>query len=181
MLPCNLFHKLQPCSLHYLYTTASARPLPACLYQIRDMQSAALPTAIGIQSRGMFLLVGVVGLTRPFLFVPYGQNVPESIAHSSISCDGKVPGTPVDLTHWKDGYSTPDELYADTSTEIALNMARARLERREFQHLDDYTIVNNHVRVLRIDPSTSGCRAHFAVQACIQEDTCSSSSSLSHS
>ena len=43
----------------------------------------------------------------------------------SLSCDGKVPGTTLDLTHWTNN-ETPEALYADTSTEIALNLARAR-------------------------------------------------------
>ena len=81
-------------------------------------------------------------ITRPFVYVPYGEAVPADLV--AISCDGKCEGTEFDLTHWKDGFCTPDELYADTSTEIALNMARARVERGEYASHDDATIVNNH-------------------------------------
>mmetsp|Transcript_14336 Transcript_14336/g.20090 ORF Transcript_14336/g.20090 Transcript_14336/m.20090 type:complete len:348 (+) Transcript_14336:96-1139(+) len=64
-----------------------------------------------------------------FLFVPYGGSAPSENGNTPlkmISCDGKVPGTNLDLTHWTDN-TTPDTLYADTSTEIALNFAASRL------------------------------------------------------
>ena len=53
-------------------------------------------------------------LKRNFLYVPYGSSAPED-GRPSLSCDGKVPGTTLELTHWTDNV-TPDELYADTST-----------------------------------------------------------------
>ena len=82
-------------------------------------------------------------LTRPFSFVPYGSSVATtSPAQPTISCDGKVPGSTMDCTHWTDN-TTPDALYADTSTEIALNLARARLN-GEYSEYDSATVVNNH-------------------------------------
>jgi len=42
----------------------------------------------------------------------------------AAACDGVVPGAALDLSHWE-GNATPQELKADTSTEIALRFARA--------------------------------------------------------
>jgi hypothetical protein len=79
---------------------------------------------------------------RDFCFVPYGasfavigsafpdQNNSLRDDRPSISCDGRVTrgdnhsGTPhLELTHWTN-HQTPTELYADTSTEIALNFVK---------------------------------------------------------
>ena len=49
--------------------------------------------------------IATLGLTaRSFLFVPYGQAVSPSLAASgpTISCDGRVPGSTLELTHWTD-------------------------------------------------------------------------------
>mmetsp|Transcript_33061 Transcript_33061/g.71556 ORF Transcript_33061/g.71556 Transcript_33061/m.71556 type:complete len:373 (-) Transcript_33061:2931-4049(-) len=71
---------------------------------------------------------------RAFQFVPYGQSAPTCGADdnsdkkvlTTISCDGRIEGTTLELTHWN-GNETPNELYDDTSTEIALNFARKLL------------------------------------------------------
>ena len=55
-------------------------------------------------------------LSRPFRYVPYGDSAPVGVP--SLSCDGRVPGAALDLTHWTNN-KTPDSLYADTSTGIA--------------------------------------------------------------
>ena len=73
----------------------------------------------------------------------YGTSAPGGTP--SISCDGKVPGSTFDATHWT-GSETPDDIYADTSTEIALNLARARAAGR-YEELDDAIAVNNHFDV----------------------------------
>jgi len=54
-----------------------------------------------------------------------------------------VPGTDLELTHWTDN-KTPLDLYADTSTEIALNFAEARLTSEKYNDLDNAIILNNH-------------------------------------
>ena len=57
-----------------------------------------------------------------FQFVPYGSSILKKEHDETfyISCDGKVPGDiDLELTHWTNNL-TPDEYYADTSTEIAL-------------------------------------------------------------
>ena len=49
--------------------------------------------------------IATLGLTsRSFLFVPYGEAVSPSLAASgpTISCDGRVPGSTLELTHWTD-------------------------------------------------------------------------------
>ena len=49
--------------------------------------------------------IAALGLTsRSFLFVPYGEAVSPSLAASgpTISCDGRVPGSTLELTHWTD-------------------------------------------------------------------------------
>ena len=83
------------------------------------------------------------GVGRRFSFLPYGSSAPDDDGRPSLSCDGKVPGTTLDLTHWTNN-TTPDALYADTSTEIALNFARARLDDGEYREFDDALVVNNH-------------------------------------
>ena len=59
----------------------------------------------------------------------------------SISCDGRIPGgATLELTHWTDN-ETPDELYADTSTEMALKLA----QHSEYaEAMKDAWILNNH-------------------------------------
>ena len=71
--------------------------------------------------------IATLGLaSRSFLFVPYGEAVSPSLAASgpTISCDGRVPGSTLELTHWTANV-TPRPLYADTSTECALRLAHA--------------------------------------------------------
>ena len=82
-------------------------------------------------------------IKRKFQFVPYGESSP---AWPSLSCDGKVPGTTMDLTHWTNN-ETPDSIYADTSTEIALNFAHARAVQSAWREHDDAVVVNNHYDV----------------------------------
>ncbi len=58
----------------------------------------------------------------------------------TISCDGRVAGSTLEITHWT-GNTTPNSLYADTTTEIALNLAKQKDEYREFENA---VVVNNH-------------------------------------
>jgi hypothetical protein len=53
-----------------------------------------------------------------FAFVPFGSIAPES----AIACDGLVDGAGIHASHWE-GNRTPAEIKADTSTEIALQLA----------------------------------------------------------
>ena len=60
----------------------------------------------------MTAAIPTLGLTsRSFLFVPYGEAVSPSLAASgpTISCDGRVPGSTLELTHWTDN-ATPRPL-----------------------------------------------------------------------
>lgn len=75
--------------------------------------------------------------TREFRFVHYGSTF-ESPNRETISCDGRVEGTSLELTHWTNN-KTPDALYADTSTEMALKFAL--LDDSKFE---DALILNNH-------------------------------------
>ena len=77
---------------------------------------------------------------RPFVHVPYGQDAPANV--KTLACDGRVPKATLDLSHWTDN-TTPDELYADTSTEIALNLAQSS----DYSEYDSATVVNNHFDV----------------------------------
>lgn len=85
--------------------------------------------------------VACLSARRPYLHVPYGESAPAGVV--SISVDGKVPGTSLDLTHWTNN-ETPEAFYADTSTEIAVNFARAAAERGEYAAFDGAVVVNNH-------------------------------------
>eukprot|EP00967_Tisochrysis_lutea_P114158 scaffold181727_cov28-Tisochrysis_lutea.AAC.1 len=88
------------------------------------------------------LSVPTDALAREFLYVPYGERAPSAGGRLSLSCDGLVAGCELQLSHWPSN-RTPKELYADTSTEIALNLARAR-QRGEYAAFDDALILNNH-------------------------------------
>jgi hypothetical protein len=76
---------------------------------------------------------------REFRFVPYGSAFPhQEDNRPTISCDGRIPGgVTLELTHWT-GNETPDSLYADTSTEMALRFASQQ------DTLKDALILNNH-------------------------------------
>ena len=95
-------------------------------------------------------------MKREFQFVPYGkQFCPPSAAEETdsegsrqrptVSCDGRIPGgVTLELSHWT-GNETPDDLYADTSTEMALSFdRRCRQDPCAYQHLSDAYILNNH-------------------------------------
>ena len=77
---------------------------------------------------------------RPFVHVPYGQDAPSDV--KTLACDGRVPKATLDLSHWTDN-TTPQDLYADTSTEIALNLAKSKA----YAEYDTATVVNNHFDV----------------------------------
>eukprot|EP00976_Prorocentrum_cordatum_P069832 1179706-Prorocentrum_minimum.AAC.4 len=64
--------------------------------------------------------VPVATLQRTFQFVAYGEDFKSDGKVKSICCDGLVRGSDLQLTHWTNN-ETPDEYYADTSTEIVLN------------------------------------------------------------
>jgi hypothetical protein len=104
-------------------------------------------------------------MTRSFRFVPFGSKLEDQFFISSssaaassatapavvIACDGRVSGCTLELSHWN-GNTTPESWYADTSTEIALNLPK-----------DTYTdavVVNNHY-------DTDGVLSVFA---CLQSD-----------
>ena len=105
--------------------------------------------------------IATLGLaSRSFLFVPYGEAVSPSLAASgpTISCDGRVPGSTLELTHWTANV-TPKPLYADTSTECALRLAHA-CARGEYAQLAEATVLNNHF-------DTDGV---LAVWACLEPE-----------
>ena len=54
----------------------------------------------------------------------YGKECRSDGALKSICCDGLVRGADLHLTHWTNN-ETPAELYADTSTEIAMNFIQS--------------------------------------------------------
>jgi hypothetical protein len=76
---------------------------------------------------------------RTFQLVPFGAKAPAGV--TTISCDGLVTGASLDVTHWTNN-RTPEELYADTSTEIAINLAKANDE--TYAHLVNAVVLNNH-------------------------------------
>jgi hypothetical protein len=79
---------------------------------------------------------------RVFRYVPYGEAAPSRDAPLTIACDGRVPGSTLEVSHW-DGNGTPEGLYADTSTEMALNLARAEAS-GSYSGLSGAVVVNNH-------------------------------------
>ena len=96
------------------------------------------PTAT--QTKGLF--------RRTFQYLEYGSSIADAKADSSllvrqqqspitttICCDGRIPGVTLELTHWN-GNATPEKYYADTSTEMALNLPTDIYQ--------DACILNNH-------------------------------------
>jgi hypothetical protein len=77
---------------------------------------------------------------RTFQLVPFGATAPAGV--TTISCDGLVSGASLDVTHWTNN-RTPEELYADTSTEIAINLAKAG-SHEKYAHLVNAVVLNNH-------------------------------------
>jgi hypothetical protein len=77
---------------------------------------------------------------RTFQLVPFGAAAPAGV--TAISCDGLVTGASLDVTHWANN-RTPEELYADTSTEIAINLAKAG-SHEKYAHLVNAVVLNNH-------------------------------------
>jgi hypothetical protein len=73
-------------------------------------------------------------LKRNFQFVKYGAKF-DSPTRPTISCDGRIEGVTLELTHWN-GNQTPDRYYADTSTEMALKLPQ--------DCFIDAVILNNH-------------------------------------
>ena len=78
----------------------------------------------------------MITIGRRFEFVEesYEGDVP------AISCDGLVPGSALDLTHWQ-GNHTPRRYKADTSTEIALSFVVSAEAREQWATA---VAVNNH-------------------------------------
>jgi len=107
--------------------------------------------------------------TRDFILVPYGAPVPvvddpQGNRRPTISCDGRIEGVQLELTHWT-GNQTPDHLYADTSTEIALNFAKQekqvhQLDAAVATTFDNALVLNNHY-------DTDGV---LSVWACLEPD-----------
>ena len=80
-------------------------------------------------------------LNREFRLVPYGQSFESDNGRLTISCDGRIPGgVDLEVTHWT-GNLTPDRLYKDTSTEMALELFR---QKQDFAEYDDALVLNNH-------------------------------------
>jgi hypothetical protein len=89
---------------------------------------------------------------RTFQFVKYGQSVVQQGKNNIngnddntniiIACDGRVPGATMEVSHWNEN-DTPDSIYADTSTEMAI------IYLKQQQYQPDWTtksivVVNNH-------------------------------------
>lgn len=73
------------------------------------------------------------------MFVPYGAPLLQASV-PTITCDGLVPGAALQLTHWTNN-DTPEELYADTSTEIAFNFLKSSKYAERYEKAG---VVNNH-------------------------------------
>ena len=105
----------------------------------------------------VLLVLAATAALRLFRCVPYGERAPAG--SPTITCDGRVPGATLELTHWTDN-KTPEDLYADTSTECALRLARLRSE-GEYANYDDALVINNHF-------DTDGVLSAYA---CLQPET----------
>mmetsp|Transcript_78468 Transcript_78468/g.227780 ORF Transcript_78468/g.227780 Transcript_78468/m.227780 type:complete len:346 (+) Transcript_78468:87-1124(+) len=78
---------------------------------------------------------------RSFRYVPYGESAPSTNdGLPTITCDGRVPGATLEVTHWTDN-ETPDALYEDTSTGMAIQLAK---QQEDFSVYDKALVLNNH-------------------------------------
>jgi hypothetical protein len=80
---------------------------------------------------------------RTFQFVEYGQNAPLMDIPTTIACDGRVPGATLEVSHWN-GNDTPQEIYADTSTEMAIRFLMLQNADLCQQQYHTATVFNNH-------------------------------------
>lgn len=97
--------------------------------------------------------------SREFRFVAGGEtgvSISGNSGRPTISCDGRIENVTLELTHWN-GNETPDKLYADTSTEMALNLA----------HHSDYVNATKDAFVLNNHYDTDGV---LSVWACLEPD-----------
>lgn len=105
----------------------------------KNATTITIPTGLS----SLFLLASTTPTTtnRQFQFVDYGESFSSPDGKPTISCDGRIPGgVTLELTHWT-GNETPDELYADTSTEMALKLA----QHKQFSdQLAEAIVLNNH-------------------------------------
>jgi len=95
--------------------------------------------------KALLALLASSSTKREFQLVPYGAPPPTAAAgqdRPTISCDGRIEGVTLELTHWT-GNKTPQHLYADTSTEIALKFI-AETSQQEDPLYDNALILNNH-------------------------------------
>jgi len=100
------------------------------------------PASMQLANLLLVLAPATTSALRLFRCVPYGERAP--LGSPTITCDGRVPGATLELTHWTDN-ETPDDLYADTSTECALRLARLRREGgSQYADHDDALVINNH-------------------------------------
>ena len=85
-----------------------------------------------------------IEINRDFRFVDAAEkDFKISDGRPTISCDGRIDiagGITLELTHWT-GNETPDELYADTSTEMALKLAT---NHEYSEKLKNAWVLNNH-------------------------------------
>lgn len=139
--------------------TVGAFGVPIPMFHESDSLFSTLPCFASLSSSVMKSLMSLMAMLatssktttkREFRLVPYGA--PASAARQSISdenrrtisCDGRVEGVDLELTHWA-GNKTPQHLYADTSTEIALKLAKlAPPMMEEYRPYHDALILNNH-------------------------------------
>ena len=73
----------------------------------------------------------------------YGDSAP--LQTTTICCDGLVPNASLQLTHWTNN-ETPEQFYADTSTEIAMNFVESS-NNGAFDGggaYEDALVLNNH-------------------------------------
>eukprot|EP00192_Tetraselmis_astigmatica_P010732 CAMPEP_0117654252 /NCGR_PEP_ID=MMETSP0804-20121206/3644_1 /TAXON_ID=1074897 /ORGANISM="Tetraselmis astigmatica, Strain CCMP880" /LENGTH=346 /DNA_ID=CAMNT_0005460519 /DNA_START=1183 /DNA_END=2223 /DNA_ORIENTATION=- len=98
------------------------------------------PSRSGLHQSGCAQVIATssVAATRRFEFVPYEAEYSGG-SSTTITCDGLVRGAALQLTHWT-GNKTPEEYYADTSTEIALKFVSSP----EAQSWGGAVVLNNH-------------------------------------
>mmetsp|Transcript_8094 Transcript_8094/g.20782 ORF Transcript_8094/g.20782 Transcript_8094/m.20782 type:complete len:296 (-) Transcript_8094:394-1281(-) len=138
-------------------TVAGGRPRPC---------RSAPPRAV--RARAAAAESSQAGYSR-FQVVPYGESASQDAggAARTICCDGLVPGSDLQLTHWT-GNATPAAYYADTSTEIALNFAASP----EAADWSGARVLNNHFDTdgvlsawALLEPEAAAARREVLIQA----------------
>jgi outer membrane biosynthesis protein TonB len=114
---------------------------PVAAEKKKDPSSSSAAAAASTAKKAS---AAAVEIDREFRFVDDSEKGFKTEGRTTISCDGRLTNIPggvtLELSHWT-GNETPDDLYADTSTEMALKLAK---NQEYAEKTKDALVLNNH-------------------------------------